>query len=162
MAVPEVPPLRLPSFIPFLLSFRSLYGSVLQSVCARRTLPVPFSFLDTGCPLACRHRSPAHVPISRLAPRTPARSSWKTCIHFNLYFPSWFWPIPLQTYLDFNAIYILIEVAKFPNPGAPGVPALVETGSWVRSRTSHAGSSGYSVSFVAMRSSTLIIVIALP
>ncbi|KZP06789.1 hypothetical protein FIBSPDRAFT_966141 [Athelia psychrophila] len=30
--------------------------------------------------------------------------------------------IPLQTYFDFNAVYILFEVSKFPNPTAPGVP----------------------------------------
>ncbi|KAI0263307.1 hypothetical protein BGY98DRAFT_1047098, partial [Russula aff. rugulosa BPL654] len=33
-----------------------------------------FFFPDTGCPLACRYRDTAKVPISRLAPRTRARS----------------------------------------------------------------------------------------
>ncbi|KXN92504.1 hypothetical protein AN958_07451 [Leucoagaricus sp. SymC.cos] len=30
--------------------------------------------------------------------------------------------IPLQTYFDFNAVYMLIQVSKNPNPAAPGVP----------------------------------------
>ncbi|KAL0581264.1 hypothetical protein V5O48_000747 [Marasmius crinis-equi] len=30
--------------------------------------------------------------------------------------------IPLQTFFDFNAVFILILVAKHPNPEAPGVP----------------------------------------
>ena len=38
-------------------------------------------------------------------------------------------------------------------------PALVVTGSWALLHTSRAGSSGYSASFSAMRSSTLIIVV---
>ena len=32
-----------------------------------------FFFPGAGCPLACRSRDTAKVPISRLAPRTPAR-----------------------------------------------------------------------------------------
>ncbi|KAH8105218.1 hypothetical protein BXZ70DRAFT_1042888 [Cristinia sonorae] len=30
--------------------------------------------------------------------------------------------IPLQTFFDFNAVFMLLTVAKFPNPAAPGVP----------------------------------------
>ncbi|TCD63793.1 hypothetical protein EIP91_004944 [Steccherinum ochraceum] len=30
--------------------------------------------------------------------------------------------IPLQTFFDFNAVFMLLSVAKFPNPAAPGVP----------------------------------------
>ncbi|CAL1702863.1 unnamed protein product [Somion occarium] len=30
--------------------------------------------------------------------------------------------LPLQTFFDFNAVFILLLVAKFPNPAAPGVP----------------------------------------
>jgi hypothetical protein len=41
----------------------------------------------------------------------------------------------------------------------PEFPALVVTGSWAPLHTSRAGSSGYSASFLAMRSSTLIIVV---
>jgi hypothetical protein len=81
-----IPPLPLPSLIPFLLFLPPpCMVSCCKSVCPQRTFANPFSFFsDTGCPLACRHPSPAHVPISRLAPRTPARPSWKTCIHFYL------------------------------------------------------------------------------
>ncbi|KAF9467528.1 hypothetical protein BDZ94DRAFT_962073 [Collybia nuda] len=30
--------------------------------------------------------------------------------------------IPIQTFFDFNAVFILLQVSKFPNPQAPGVP----------------------------------------
>ncbi|KAF9447132.1 hypothetical protein P691DRAFT_632599, partial [Macrolepiota fuliginosa MF-IS2] len=30
--------------------------------------------------------------------------------------------LPLQTYFDLNAVYIIIQVSKHPNPEAPGVP----------------------------------------
>ncbi|EIW73958.1 hypothetical protein CONPUDRAFT_86097 [Coniophora puteana RWD-64-598 SS2] len=33
-----------------------------------------------------------------------------------------FYHVPLQTFFDFNAVFILLEVAKYPNPSAPGVP----------------------------------------
>ncbi|EGN97609.1 hypothetical protein SERLA73DRAFT_169901 [Serpula lacrymans var. lacrymans S7.3] len=33
-----------------------------------------------------------------------------------------FYHIPLQTFFDFNAVFILLQVAKHPNPQAPGVP----------------------------------------
>ncbi|KIK95395.1 hypothetical protein PAXRUDRAFT_778287 [Paxillus rubicundulus Ve08.2h10] len=32
-----------------------------------------------------------------------------------------FYHIPLQTFFDFNAVFMLLQVAKFPNPTAPGV-----------------------------------------
>ncbi|KAF8497822.1 hypothetical protein F5888DRAFT_1613094, partial [Russula emetica] len=48
--------------------------------------------------------------------------SYKTRIHFYLFPILVLAHLPLQTFLDFNAIYILIEVAKFPNPDSPGVP----------------------------------------
>ena len=41
----------------------------------------------------------------------------------------------------------------------PKFPALVVTGSWARLHTLRTGSSGYSASFLAMKSSTLIIVV---
>ncbi|EIN06802.1 hypothetical protein PUNSTDRAFT_105955 [Punctularia strigosozonata HHB-11173 SS5] len=40
----------------------------------------------------------------------------------------WLWPlwvlghVPAQTFLDFNAVFILVELARFPNAVAPGVP----------------------------------------
>jgi hypothetical protein len=59
-----------PSF-PFLLP---CMVPCCESVCDRWTLANTFFFFpDTGCPLACRYRDTAKVPISRLAPRTPAR-----------------------------------------------------------------------------------------
>ncbi|KAG1729358.1 uncharacterized protein EDB91DRAFT_1060049 [Suillus paluster] len=33
-----------------------------------------------------------------------------------------FYHIPLQTFFDFNAVFILLQVARYPNPSAPGVP----------------------------------------
>ncbi|KAI0299996.1 hypothetical protein B0F90DRAFT_1926006 [Multifurca ochricompacta] len=48
--------------------------------------------------------------------------SWKTRLHFYLFPIIVFAHIPIQTFLDFNAVFMLIEVAKFPNPDAPGVP----------------------------------------
>lgn len=48
--------------------------------------------------------------------------SWKTRLHFYLFPLLVLAHIPIQTFLDFNAVFILIEVAKFPNPDAPGVP----------------------------------------
>ncbi|KAF8465157.1 hypothetical protein DFH94DRAFT_360910 [Russula ochroleuca] len=48
--------------------------------------------------------------------------SWKTRLHFYLFPLLVLAHLPLQSYLDFNAVYIMIEVAKFPNPDAPGVP----------------------------------------
>ncbi|KAI6008835.1 hypothetical protein F5J12DRAFT_905195 [Pisolithus orientalis] len=32
-----------------------------------------------------------------------------------------FYHLPLQTFFDFNAVYMLLQVAKYPNPVAPGV-----------------------------------------
>ncbi|KAG0692175.1 hypothetical protein DFH29DRAFT_1009200 [Suillus ampliporus] len=33
-----------------------------------------------------------------------------------------FYHIPLQTFFDFNAVFIILQVARYPNPSAPGVP----------------------------------------
>lgn len=33
-----------------------------------------------------------------------------------------FYHIPVQTFFDFNAVFIILQIAKFPNPSAPGVP----------------------------------------
>ncbi|KAJ7453648.1 hypothetical protein B0H11DRAFT_1820322 [Mycena galericulata] len=47
-------------------------------------------------------------------------------LKFRLYF--YFFPllvfahIPLQTFFDFNAVFMLVQISKFPNPDAPGVP----------------------------------------
>ncbi|KAH9995320.1 hypothetical protein BJV77DRAFT_991967 [Russula vinacea] len=72
--------------------------------------------------------SSSQTPDARLLPipglhlellRDP---SWKTRLHFYLFPLLVLAHLPLQSYLDFNAVYIMIEVAKFPNPEAPGVP----------------------------------------
>ncbi|KAJ7123776.1 hypothetical protein C8R43DRAFT_40635 [Mycena crocata] len=46
-------------------------------------------------------------------------------LKFRLYFYVFplfvFAHIPLQTFFDFNAVYMLIQISKFPNPEAPGV-----------------------------------------
>ncbi|KAG1843186.1 hypothetical protein F4604DRAFT_1596954 [Suillus subluteus] len=33
-----------------------------------------------------------------------------------------FYHIPVQTFFDFNAVFVILQIAKFPNPSAPGVP----------------------------------------
>ncbi|KAF8879595.1 hypothetical protein BD779DRAFT_1628013 [Infundibulicybe gibba] len=43
-------------------------------------------------------------------------------LYFYLYPLFIFAHIPLQTFFDFNAVFILFQVSKFPNPEAPGVP----------------------------------------
>ncbi|TFY58149.1 hypothetical protein EVG20_g8264 [Dentipellis fragilis] len=48
--------------------------------------------------------------------------SWKSRLYFYLFPLFVFAHIPLQTFFDFNAVFIMIEIAKFPNPIAPGVP----------------------------------------
>jgi hypothetical protein len=62
-----------------------VYGSMLQKRLRSEDSHQPF--FDTGSLLACRHRSSTHVPISRLAPRTVGRPSWKTYSHFTYLFP---------------------------------------------------------------------------
>ncbi|KAI0065128.1 hypothetical protein BV25DRAFT_1836476 [Artomyces pyxidatus] len=48
--------------------------------------------------------------------------SWKSRLHFYVFPLLVLYHLPLQTFFDFNAVFILIEIAKFPNPVAPGVP----------------------------------------
>ncbi|KAI0668200.1 hypothetical protein C8Q78DRAFT_980285 [Trametes maxima] len=63
-----------------------------------------------------RFRSPAlHMELLR-AP------SWQMRLFYYLFPVFVFAHIPLQTFFDFNAVFILILVAKHPNPEAPGVP----------------------------------------
>ncbi|KAH9943588.1 hypothetical protein B0H21DRAFT_487229 [Amylocystis lapponica] len=63
-----------------------------------------------------RFRSPAlHTELLR-------NPSWRTRLLFYLFPLFVFAHIPLQTFFDFNAVYMLILVAKYPNPAAPGVP----------------------------------------
>lgn len=48
--------------------------------------------------------------------------SWKMRLSYFLFPLFVFGHIPLQTFFDFNAVFILLSIAKFPNPEAPGVP----------------------------------------
>ena len=63
-------------FILLLLPYMVPWWDCCESVCAWFTLANDtfFFFPDTGCPLACRYRYTAKVPISGFAPQTPARS----------------------------------------------------------------------------------------
>ncbi|KAI8977777.1 hypothetical protein BD414DRAFT_155356 [Trametes punicea] len=63
-----------------------------------------------------RFRSPAlHLELLR-------NPSWKMHLFYYLFPVLVFAHIPLQTFFDFNAVFILLLVAKHPNPEAPGVP----------------------------------------
>ncbi|KAJ6632132.1 hypothetical protein B0H10DRAFT_1901553 [Mycena sp. CBHHK59/15] len=69
-------------------------------------------------------------------PRIPQPKFHSTGLHlellqnptlkFRLYFYLFplfvFAHIPVQTFFDFNAVFMLIQISKFPNPDAPGVP----------------------------------------
>ena len=67
----DAPPPR-PSSSSFFRS-RVLWSRAVKVSAIGALANLVFFFPDTGCPPACRHRGPAKVPISRLAPRTPAR-----------------------------------------------------------------------------------------
>ncbi|KAL7278266.1 hypothetical protein ACG7TL_008242 [Trametes sanguinea] len=63
-----------------------------------------------------RFRTPAlHMELLR-------NPSWKMRLFYYLFPVFVFAHIPLQTFFDFNAVFILLLVAKHPNPEAPGVP----------------------------------------
>ncbi|KAF8057536.1 hypothetical protein FPV67DRAFT_1677321 [Lyophyllum atratum] len=47
---------------------------------------------------------------------------FKSRLYFYLYPILVFAHIPLQTFFDFNTVFILFQVSKFPSPQAPGVP----------------------------------------
>jgi hypothetical protein len=81
--------------------------SCCDCICGRRTLTNSSLFFSgTRYPLVCCHRGRAQVPISWLAPRTPARHILEDAL------PLLFNSLPilphvsLQTYLDFNSIYV--------------------------------------------------------
>ncbi|KAF8497809.1 hypothetical protein F5888DRAFT_1803273 [Russula emetica] len=71
--------------------------------------------------------------------------SCKTRIHFYLFPILVLAHVPLETFLDFNAIYILIELQSSRIWTHLEFPALVVTGSWVPLHTLRAGSSGFGV-----------------
>ncbi|KAI0354476.1 hypothetical protein OH77DRAFT_504619 [Trametes cingulata] len=63
-----------------------------------------------------RFRTPAlHLELLR-------SPSWKMYLFFYLFPVFVLGHIPLQTFFDFNAVFILLLVARHPNPEAPGVP----------------------------------------
>ncbi|KZT66490.1 hypothetical protein DAEQUDRAFT_730193 [Daedalea quercina L-15889] len=57
-----------------------------------------------------------------LHPELLRHPSWRMRCLFFLFPLFVFAHIPLQTFFDFNAVFILILLAKYPNPSAPGVP----------------------------------------
>ncbi|KAI9453375.1 hypothetical protein F5148DRAFT_1277448 [Russula earlei] len=114
---------RFPSlpFLPFL--FRSRVWSRASASAIGRPSPTllsssqtPDARLRVAIAAPPKFRSPGlHLELLR-------DPSWKTRLHFYLFPLFVLAHVPLQTYLDFNAVFILIEAAKFPNPDAPGVP----------------------------------------
>ncbi|KAH9953468.1 hypothetical protein BC827DRAFT_134941 [Russula dissimulans] len=123
-AVPSPHTPRFPS-LPFLPSlFRS-------RVWSRATASAAFGGLSPTL-LSSSQTPDARLRAAIVAPpkfRSPGLHlellrdpSWKTRLHFYLFPLLVLAHVPLQTYFDFNAVFILIEVAKFPNPDAPGVP----------------------------------------
>ncbi|KAJ7018483.1 hypothetical protein C8F04DRAFT_382851 [Mycena alexandri] len=48
--------------------------------------------------------------------------NFKFRLYFYLFPLFVFAHIPLQTFFDFNAVFVLVQISKFPNPDAPGVP----------------------------------------
>ena len=151
----------LPSFPYSLppLSSAPVYGSVLQKRLRSEGSRQPF-----------RYQMPACVPPSQPRPRSdlPACTS-NFCATLLQNVHPLYLSIPppgsrLHTSSDISRLQCRIHLNRVSlGLYADQVhPALVKTGSWVRSRTSRAGSSGYSVSFLVMRSSALIIVVALP
>ncbi|KAI0795920.1 hypothetical protein C8Q75DRAFT_802985 [Abortiporus biennis] len=71
--------------------------------------------LQSQLPRPRFHTSSFHPELLR-------NPSWKMRLWYFLFPLFVFAHIPLQTFFDFNAVFILLTVAKFPNPAAPGVP----------------------------------------
>ncbi|KAI0773116.1 hypothetical protein BD413DRAFT_656388 [Trametes elegans] len=100
---------------------RAFSGQAHARVWSRATSaamsPTLFSAGGTGGQLPrLRFRTPAlHLELLR-------NPSWKMHLLFYLFPVFVFAHIPLQTFFDFNAVFILLLVAKHPNPEAPGVP----------------------------------------
>jgi hypothetical protein len=95
------------TLLPFLLPLPCMV-SCCESVSTSRTLANPsFFFSETGYPLVCRHRGRAQALISRFAPRTPALHVSEDALLLLSNSLLIVAHVPLQTYLDFNVIYIV-------------------------------------------------------
>ncbi|KAG1783155.1 hypothetical protein EV702DRAFT_1223961 [Suillus placidus] len=57
-----------------------------------------------------------------LHPELLRNPSAVTCLYFYLLPLMTFYHIPVQTFFDFNAVFIILQTARFPNPSTPGVP----------------------------------------
>ncbi|KAG2358051.1 hypothetical protein BDR07DRAFT_1338138 [Suillus spraguei] len=59
---------------------------------------------------------------SGLHPELLRNPSALTRLYFYLLPLMTFYHIPVQTFFDFNTVFIIMQIARFPNPSAPGVP----------------------------------------
>ncbi|KAJ7074725.1 hypothetical protein C8F01DRAFT_1101619 [Mycena amicta] len=62
------------------------------------------------------HATGLHLELLRTTP------GFKSRLYFYLFPFLVFAHIPLQTFFDFNAVFMLVQISKFPDPQAPGVP----------------------------------------
>ncbi|KAJ7207873.1 hypothetical protein GGX14DRAFT_634252 [Mycena pura] len=82
--------------------------------------PTLFSPLDNSQPRPPQpkfHATGLHIELLR-------NPGFKSRLYFYLFPLIVFAHIPIQTFFDFNAVFMLIQISKFPNPDAPGVPGL--------------------------------------
>jgi hypothetical protein len=113
----------------------------------------------------------AHLPLPLSQPRFNAKNLHVQLLrspsrYMKAYFYIWpllvFYHIPLQSFFDFNAVYILIQSVSPSSslllltslPESQGTPLQVNPGLSAQPPTSHAGSSGYSSYSSPTRSST--------
>ncbi|KAG1824927.1 uncharacterized protein BJ212DRAFT_1476216 [Suillus subaureus] len=68
------------------------------------------------------HSQPPKFRSSGLHPELLRNPSALTRLYFYLLPFMTFYHIPVQTFFDFNAVFIILQIARFPNPSAPGVP----------------------------------------
>jgi hypothetical protein len=169
-------------YLPFLPFFyhAHVWSCATTSALEARS-PTLLSSFQT--PDACVHAAVAsppklHAPSLHL--KLLCNPSWEMQLHFYLFPFIVIAHLPLQTFLDFNAMYIMIQrvqsrctelplpllcsftpfhlFAEWPSFRIPKPPewlVLVVTGSWVPLPTLRAGLSGCSVSFLVMSPCTL-------
>ncbi|KAI0086063.1 hypothetical protein BDY19DRAFT_895416 [Irpex rosettiformis] len=75
----------------------------------------PTLFSATSVPRPRFRSTSLHLELLR-------NPSWRMRLWYYLFPLFIFFHLPLQTFFDFNAVFILLLVAKHPNPAAPGVP----------------------------------------